>query len=62
MREPLNQAFYKTLAIYRNLKECKSKHFFEIGNKFIKSYHFIYRFFKGIFLRKPFAILGINGQ
>lgn len=29
MREPLNQAFYKTLATYRNLKECKSKHFFD---------------------------------
>jgi len=41
MREPLNQAFFTTFSTYRNLKDCKSKHFFEFGNKFIKSYHFI---------------------
>ena len=34
------QGFYVIFATYRNLKDCKSKHFFELECKFIKSYHF----------------------
>jgi|GEM_PF-6726157 len=64
MREPLNQAFFTTFSTYQNLKDCKSKHFFEIDNKFIKSYHFIYQtqraYWNGLFSIFGNKITGTN--
>lgn len=55
----LKSGISHNFSTYQNLKDCKSKHFFEIGNKFIKSYHSFKQPAKSDFITKAFSNSGI---
>jgi len=55
----LKSGISHNFSTYQNLKDCKSKHFFEIGNKFIKSYHSFKQPSKSALQIKAFSNSGI---